>query len=683
MSQASQSPEVRKSIAESGSGSASNFEIQRGLIPEDLTKYKWLVEVALDPSGTYVAYTVREIDLQINGYKTNLYLRDLKQQEGNLITSGPGSASSPTWSADGKSLAFSWSKGDSHSVQIWSSEVNQLQIHDVGKEPMTGLAFDNDGSHLAGVRWTPIHDESSRNIEVGLPAPTIKVIRRLRYKQDGVGFVHNRYSQISVMERLSGNLTQITDSECDYSEPSWSESGKRLAFVGTAREQNVALGQGQIFLCDYPGGSPVRLLVNWQGACRSPAWGDNDRSIAFAGHNHPAPTNRRVFLTPHLADVEHGTAVELGALDQEGGNYAASDTRVALSNITVKWPAGDPWIYFLLTVEGATHFCRINTTGTFETIASGQGVVFDYSPRAGDAAVYGWADPTNPGDLFEWTSEETKRLTALNPWLQDRKLVLPEERYFEGLDKDQIQGWLWLPTKFDKTKQYPAIVYVHCSMFSWDFSHEFQCLADAGFVVNAFNVRGTTAGYGQAWTRASEGDQGGRDYDETMLGVNDLVTLPFVDENRLGVTGGSCGGFMTNWIVGHTDRFAAAVTQRSISNQISFLGTSDIGPEGTEGETGVNPIENLESSWRQSPIAYVGDIHTPLLIIHSDQDHRCPLEQAEQLFAALRWLGREVELVVFEGESHGLSRGGRPGNRVERLHRILSWFESHIGTKPS
>ena len=220
-------------------------------------------------------------------------------------------------------------------------------------------------------------------------------------------------------------------------------------------------------------------------------------------------------------------------------------------------------------------------------------------------------------------------------------------------------------------------------MFSWDFSHEFQCLADAGFVVNAFNVRGTTAGYGQAWTRASEGDQGGRDYDETMLGVNDLVTLPFVDENRLGVTGGSCGGFMTNWIVGHTDRFAAAVTQRSISNQISFLGTSDIGPEGTEGETGVNPIENLESSWRQSPIAYVGDIHTPLLIIHSDQDHRCPLEQAEQLFAALRWLGREVELVVFEGESHGLSRGGRPGNRVERLHRILSWFESHIGTKPS
>ena len=156
----------------------------------------------------------------------------------------------------------------------------------------------------------------------------------------------------------------------------------------------------------------------------------------------------------------------------------------------------------------------------------------------------------------------------------------------------------------------------------------------------------------------------------------------YVDAERLGVTGGSCGGFMTNWIVGHSDRFAAAVTQRSIVNQVSFFGTSDIGPECTEGETGANPFVDLEAIWRQSPIAYVDRIHTPLLIIHSDEDHRCPLEQAEQLFAALHWLGRDVELVVFEGASHGLSRGGRPGNRIERLQRILGWFGCHLGTQP-
>ena len=246
------------------------------------------------------------------------------------------------------------------------------------------------------------------------------------------------------------------------------------------------------------------------------------------------------------------------------------------------------------------------------------------------------------------------------------------------MDGAKVHAWVLKPPNFDPTQRYPTIVYVHCSMFSWDFNHEFQCLAAAGFVVAYFNQRGTTAGYGQDWTRASEGDQGGKDYEEIMLGVDELLSRPYVDGNRLGVTGGSCGGFMTNWIVGHTDRFKAAVTQRSITNQISMFGTSDIGPECTLGETSDTPWSSLEAVWRQSPIAYAEQIHTPLLIVHSTEDHRCPLEQAEQLFAALRWLGREVELVIFEGENHGLSRGGRPGNRIERLRRIGGWFEKHL-----
>ncbi|MDA0699659.1 MAG: prolyl oligopeptidase family serine peptidase [bacterium] len=144
------------------------------------------------------------------------------------------------------------------------------------------------------------------------------------------------------------------------------------------------------------------------------------------------------------------------------------------------------------------------------------------------------------------------------------------------------------------------------------------------------------------------------------------------------LTGGSCGGFMTNWVIGHTHRFKAAVTQRSVVNQISFFGTSDIGPEGTERETGTNAWRDMASAWRQSPLAYADRIETPLLIVHSDEDFRCALEQAEQLFAALRWMGKEVEMVVFEGENHGLSRGGRPGNRIERLRRIGGWFERHL-----
>lgn len=667
-----------------GDGVVSRRGIRRGLIPEDLIKFRWLVEVALDPAGRRVAFTVREVDAPGDGYRTHLYLRDLERDELVRVVGGSGRASSPAWSGDGEHLAFAWSGGGQHSVHIWSVARCQAEVFGVGDAPLTGLDWSPAGDRIAGVRWTPFRHERDSGHRPGIPAPDVKVIRRLRYKQDGIGFVHDRYSQVWVLELPCGDLVQVTDSECDYSEPSWSGSGDRLAFIGLAREQNEALGQGQIFVCAYPGGAPVRLLPDWQGACRSPVWGDLDRCIVFAGHDYPAPTNRRIFMTPHSADVEAGTARRLADLDQEVGNYAASDSRTGLSNVTVKWPPGDPWVYFLLTVEGSVQLCRIGFEGTScEQLVTGPGVAFDFSPAAGGVVAYGWAEPTTPGDLFVWTSTGSERLTALNPWLNDHRLTKPEECWFEGLDGALVHGWLLKPPDLDGTKRYPTVVYVHCSMFSWDFSHEFQCLAEAGYLVRYFNARGTTAGYGQAWTRASEGDQGGKDFEETMLGVDDLIRLPYVDAERLGVTGGSCGGFMTNWIVGHSDRFAAAVTQRSIVNQVSFFGTSDIGPECTEGETGANPFVDLEATWRQSPIAYVDRIHTPLLIIHSDEDHRCPLEQAEQLFAALRWLGRDVELVVFEGESHGLSRGGRPGNRIERLRRILGWFERHLGTQPS
>ena len=275
------------------------------------------------------------------------------------------------------------------------------------------------------------------------------------------------------------------------------------------------------------------------GTTRSPVWGNDDRSVAFAGHSQPAPTNRRIFMTPHLADIATGTARPLVPdLDEEVGNYAIADSRPGLANVTVKWPTGDRWIYFLLTELGATHLCRCDADGVLEHVVDGQVVVFEYSPAAGDQVAYGAANPENPGDVYVWQSGSTQRLTAHNSWLHDRHLASPTEYWYDGLDGAKVHAWIMRPPGMDETRAHPTIVYVHCSMFSWDYSHEFQCLASAGFVVAYFNQRGTTAGYGQAWTRASEGDQGGKDYDEMMLGVDELVARPYVDANRLGVTAG-------------------------------------------------------------------------------------------------------------------------------------------------
>jgi dipeptidyl aminopeptidase/acylaminoacyl peptidase len=242
-----------------------------------------------------------------------------------------------------------------------------------------------------------------------------------------------------------------------------------------------------------------------------------------------------------------------------------------------------------------------------------------------------------------------------------------------------VHAWEIKPVGYEEGKAYPTIVYVHCSMFSWDFNHEFQCLANAGYNVFYFNQRGTTAGYGQAHALGNYYGKHRDEFREIMLGVDDVVKREYVDEERLGVTGGSCGGFMTNWIVGHTDRFSAAVTQRSVTDLVSKYGTSDNGPEQAESEGGGTPWDQVDRLWWSSPIAYADRVRTPLLIVHSAEDHRCALSQAEELFTALRWMGQEVEMVVFEGEHHGLSRGGRPGNRIERQRRILDWFERYLG----
>ncbi|MDZ4766390.1 MAG: S9 family peptidase [Chloroflexota bacterium] len=654
-------------------------ERQRGLISEDLMKFRWLDEIALAPDAVTLAYTIKRPHNESNGYRIDLYVRDLATSAIQRITSGNGNATSLAWSADSGQLAYSWSDDAGDSVRVWSRATGDERAYPIDGASLSSLDWSPDGTKLAGVRWTHASHLDDRRAAPGVPDPTIRVVRRLRYKQDDVGWVHDRFAQIWVLELHTGDLIQVTDSECDYSMPKWSLGGDKLAFVGVSREMDVPTGNGQIYICAFPSGVPRLLLKDWNGAAISPVWGDNDAQIAFAGHNYTPPVNRRNFMQPYLADVAAGTAVKLGAdIDEEVGNYAVADQRKGLSNITMKWAAGDSWIYFLLTEKGATNLFRIDTSGTYERIVSGDSVTFEYSPAAGGSVAYGQADPSNPGELYLWKQGASERLTDLNPWLRDHRLSPPESYWYDGVDGAKVHAWLIKPLDFDPAIQYPMVVYVHCSMFSWDFNHEFQVYANDGYLVAYFNQRGTTAGYGQAWTRASEGDQGGKDYDEIMLGVDDLVARSYVDAKRMGVTGGSCGGFMTNWIIGHTDRFAAAVTQRSITNQISMFGTSDIGPECTEGETGTNAWKDLTASWRQSPIAYAEQINTPLLILHATEDYRCALEQAEEFFSILRWLGKTVEMVIFEGENHGLTRGGRPGNRIEHQRRILGWFNKYL-----
>jgi dipeptidyl aminopeptidase/acylaminoacyl peptidase len=245
-----------------------------------------------------------------------------------------------------------------------------------------------------------------------------------------------------------------------------------------------------------------------------------------------------------------------------------------------------------------------------------------------------------------------------------------------------LQGWLLKPPAFDDAGgvKYPLILQIHGgphAMYGHAPFHEMQLMAARGYVVLFTNPRGS-AGYGEEFATCTRGRWGEADLPDILGALDAVLALGFVDRERVGVTGGSYGGYLTNWAVGHSDRFKAAVTQRCVSNFHSMYGTSDIGFDFGEYEFGGTPWADAEKLLRHSPISYVERVNTPLLIIHNEGDLRCPIEQAEQLFVALERLGKEVGFVRIPEEDHNLSRSGKPSRRLARLHHLLGWFDAHL-----
>ena len=288
------------------------------------------------------------------------------------------------------------------------------------------------------------------------------------------------------------------------------------------------------------------------------------------------------------------------------------------------------------------------------------------------------ATATDPGNVVVGEiGGAMRKLSCLNDeLLGSRYIASPERVEFTGADGWKIEGWLLRPRGFDPAKKWPLVLEIHGgphTAYGHSCFHEFQVLAGRGYAVLYLNPRGSHA-YGQRFVEACVGDWGGKDYEDLMAGVDHLLARGWVDERRLYVTGGSYGGFMTNWIIGHTDRFRAAATQRSIS----AFGTSDIGWHFWEHEMGdATPWRDEAKLVFRSPLTYVRNVKTPLLILHAERDLRCPIEQAEQLFAALKVLGKEAIFVRFAEDNHDLTRSGKPIHRVEHCRRIADWFDAH------
>ncbi|MDQ6662092.1 MAG: S9 family peptidase, partial [Chloroflexota bacterium] len=533
----------------------------------------------------------------------------------------------------------------------------------------------------------PVDEKNS----AGKTLPKARVIDRLWYRLDGVGFIYERRRHLFALDIDGGKARQLTDGDWDDSDPAWSPDGNALAFASSRAEDRWKIPAPDIYTLSLNKGQEageLRCLTDGSLSCASPSWSHDGKTIAFigalklrsGGHNDLYTIDAAATQSPatSLTQDFEGTIMDWTNSDM-------SDEHLIPDPI---WSTDDATLYVLSAHRGATRVYAIPRTGAGtdpQTLTPGNIHVIDLSAdTARDKMALLIEAPTHVGEIFVYSlcsPEGLQRVTHDNDKLIN-KLTLAEPEYmaYTGADGWPMDAWIMKPQNFDPSRKYPLILEIHGgpqTQYGYGFFHEMQMLTAAGYVVLFTNPRGS-CGYGRDFSLAVRGDWGTKDSLDIMAGVDALLEKGYIDESRIGVTGGSYGGFMTNWLTGHSDRFKAAVTDRCLSNLASDFGGSDFGWAFADDEFDTTPWENLDRYMRHSPIKYVENINTPLLIIHSEQDLRCGIEQAEQLFSSLKWMGRDVLMVRFEGQSHGLSRGGHPKLRVERLHHIHNWFEKHL-----
>ncbi|GAC1347909.1 MAG: S9 family peptidase [Ktedonobacteraceae bacterium] len=676
--------------------------MSRSITIEDLYKITFLSRPRLSPDGQRVAFVVTTIDDQKHEYRSSIWMVSTQGGEAKRFIMGTANTNDPSWSPDGRWLAFVSERegeqtgkhdkeGKNHGkgkAQVWliptdGGEARQLTLMQHGA---SDPSWSPDSKRLIFSAAVGPADEEN---EDGKALPKVRVIDRLWYRLDGVGFIYERRKHLFLVDVEGGKPQQLTDGDWDDGDVAWSPDGRRIAFTSNRAEDRWRQFGADIYVLSINNGQAgaLQCLTDGSLACNSPSWSPDGKTIAFIA----APKLR----SGGHVDMFTVNASADGVARRLTGDFEAScadSTNDDMTNDHIipppPWSPDGKTLYVLATHRGATRVFAIASDGAGgqpAVLTPGNIYVRDFSvDQSRDKMALLIEDPTRPAEIFVdsiASPGELRRLTGFNDaFLAELSMNAPELMPYRGEDYWPMEGWILKPPDFDPAQKYPMVVEVHGgpnSQYGYGFFHEMQMLAASGYVVLYTNPRGST-GYGRDFALAVRGAWGVKDSLDIMAGVDALLQKGYIDEQRLAVIGGSYGGFMTNWLVGHTDRFKVAVTDRSVVNRSSFFGSSHIGWDFADDDLETTPWDDPELYQRMSPITYVKDMHTPLLIIHSEKDYRCSIEQSEELFAALKYLGREVLFVRFEDQSHGLSRGGHPHSRLERLRHIKNWFEKHL-----
>lgn len=666
---------------------------KRPITPEDLYNAQQVANPQISPNGHHIIFTVQRVDRKTEKKYSNLWLvASDGTTPARQFTYGDHVDRAPHWSPDGRHVAFLSNRRDETQFQLYL-----IPIFGGEARPLTSLtgsfasfAWSPDGSRfVAQFRQKDEEvierDKDEQKKKLGVVA---RHITSVSYKSDGVGYLPQEKWHIWTIDATTGEGTQLTDGTYDETEPCWSPDSRQILFVSNRSQRpEFELDATELYLIPADGGEITQVAAH-HGRKMMPSFSPNGGHIAYLGRVLPANwwQNASLYIVPvdgssPARNVTHDFDIHLSSVTNAdlGGSPGFS---------TPVWSNDGSRLFFTISQTGDQPLLAVDISGdtpTLETIISGKGVVGDFSLDSQQQTIaYFWGDAATPNQIrsHNLASQTTHKLTTFNEdWLAEIAFGNIEEVWFDGPDGNRLHGWVLKPVGFDPSQKYPSIMEIHGgpqTQYGHTFMHEFHYLAAGGYVVYWSNPRGSQ-GYGNDHSGTIYNAWGTVDYADVMAWADYMEQQPYIDPERMGVTGGSYGGYMTTLIIGRSSRFKAAVAQRLVSNFISFYGSSDMNWAvqnlfGSE----TDPWNDLDNYWKQSPISYIGGATTPTLIIHSESDNRCDREQGEQVFVALQKLGVPSEMLLVPGESHGLSRMGRTDRRIARLSHMRRWFETYL-----
>ncbi|HET6592097.1 MAG TPA: S9 family peptidase [Xanthomonadales bacterium] len=640
-----------------------------GLLAIDhLFRLATLSDPRLSPDGEWIAYTAERDDLEADEARSQVWMVPRRGGDAVPLTSAEESSSHPRWSPDGRHLAF-LSARDDGPAQVWRlfrGGGEAVQITDTPQD-VQAFAWSPDSTKLLLLLQDPTEAEVAaheQGEQYEAKAPPPRVIDRKQFKQDYAGYLDRRRTHIYVLDLASKNLAQLTAGDFDDSEPAWSPDGSRVAFTSNRTDDADSNYNTDIWVVDAdPAAAPAQPLqiTRGPGADAGPAWSPDGRSIAHTTQTDAAAI---VYATSHLA---------VSAADG-GGTRVLTET---LDRMVFQpgFAADGRHLWFLLEDGGEQSLARIRPAGgEVERLVRGERVVAQFHAGARGEVAALVSRPHLPPEVFLLDGRKLEQRTFVNREVIDG-LSLGEVRKIALASRDgtPIESFVILPPGFIEGRRYPAILDIHGgpqSQYDYSFSFEGQLYAAQGYLVVRPNPRGST-GYGQAFCLAIWRDWGGPDYEDVMAAVDDVIARGWADAGRLGVTGWSYGGILTNHVITKTDRFKAAITGASEVLYVANYGhdhyqrwwTLELGPPWQPEARGIYE--------RMSPFNRVDRVVTPTLILGGEEDWNVPIINSEQLYLALKQLGVETQLVVYPGEYHSI---GRPSYERDLHQRYLDWF---------